>query len=249
MAYLKSEVDAGDVVEVSKYTNGRFGIKEVREKAPSRRATPDEQLKWQSKQAVKKVWRLLRNKMNFSPGDLWVTLTYPPKTKPTSEKVKGDINEFLKRLRRAYKKAGDMCKYIYSVGRGARGAIHLHFVLKKFDTEFISMTWQNIVNGGEWVHVHVEHLDRSRNWHKIASYIIKNGEETFLSNDPIIRQRFSSSRNLVMKKARAHIVHAKAWAKEPPERKGYYIDKNLSYDGVNRYGYPIQYTVYVRIQR
>lgn len=249
MAYLKKEINLGDVIESSKYTNGRFGIREIKEKAPSQRSTPEEQLKWQSKQAVKKVWRLLRNKANFSPGDMWVTLTYPPKTKPDSETVKKHISELLKRLRRAYKKAGKECKYIYSVGRGTRGAIHLHFVLNKFDTEFISTTWQNIVNGGEWVHVHVEHLDRSRNWHKVASYIIKNGEETFLSDDPIIRQRFSASRNLASQKVKAHIVHAKTWAKNPPEKDGYYIDKNLSYDGVNRYGYPMQYTVYVKIQR
>lgn len=129
MAYLKKEIALGDVVEVSKYTNGRFGIREIKEKAPSQRSTPEEQLKWQSKQATKKVWRLLRNKANFSPGDMWVTLTYPPKTKPDSETVRKHITELLKRLRRAYKKAGKICKYIYSVGRGARGAIHFHVFL------------------------------------------------------------------------------------------------------------------------
>lgn len=248
MAYLEKVIDRGNVIEVQKYINGRFGTREHREKAAAERTTPEEQLRWQSKEAVRKVWRLLRDKANFSPGDLWITLTYPPKSTPDSETVKKNIKEFLKRIRKAYRKIGKECKYIFSVGRGKRGAIHLHMVLSKIDTEIIQTTWQNIVNAGDWVHVHTEHLDKSRNWYKVADYIIKNGEETFLSDDPIIKKRFSSSRNLREVKPRAHIVHAKEWRKDPPPRKGCYIDKNLSYEGVNRYGYPVQYTVYIRLE-
>jgi len=178
---------------------------------------------------------------------LWVTLTYPQKSKPDSETVRRNIKEFLKRMRRQFRKIGKECKYIFSVGRGKRGAVHLHMVMSKIDTEIVSTTWQNIVNGGKWVHVHTEHLDKSQNWHKVAQYIIKNGEETFLSDDPIIKKRFSSSRNLRDTKPRARIVFARRWKEQPPERKGYYIDPELSYNGVNKYGYPMQYTVYVRL--
>ena len=248
LAYQEKVINLGNVVEVQKYINGRLGKKEQKEKAAKERATPEEQLRWQSKEATRKVWRLLRDAQNFHPGDLWVTLTYPAKTKPDSETVRKNIKEFLKRMRKEYRKAGKECKYVFSVGRGKRGAVHLHMVLAKIDTELITKHWQNIVNGGEWVHIHAEHLDRSQNWHKLAAYIIKNGEETFLSDDPIIKKRFSSSRNLHTKKIKGHTVHARAWKKDPPERKGYYIDKNLSYSGINQYGYPVQYTVYVRIE-
>lgn len=248
LAYQEKVINLGNVIEVHKYINGRLGRKEQRKKAASERATPEEQIKWQSKEATRKVWRLLRDPQNFKPGDLWLTLTYPAKSKPDSETVRKHIKEFLKRMRREHKKAGKECKYIFSVGRGKRGAIHLHMVMTKIDTELITKHWQNIVNNGSWVHVHAEHLDRSQNWHKLAAYIIKNGEETFLSDDPIIRKRFSSSRNLHMKKVKGHTVHAKEWRPEPPERKGYYIDKNLSYSGVNQYGYPVQYTVYVKLE-
>ena len=99
------------------------------------------------------------------------------------------------------------------------------------------------------MHVHTEHLDKTQNWHRVADYIIKNGEETFLSDDPIIKKRFSASRNLRNRKPKPHVIHAKTWKKDPPQRRGYYIDKDLSYDGINQYGYPIQYTVYVKLQR
>lgn len=249
MAYQEKVVDLGDVVEVQKYVNGRLGTKEQRKRAEAQRATPEEQIRWQSKEATRKVWRLLRDPKNFHPGDLWTTLTYPARTTPDSETVKKDIKEFLKRMRREYKKAGKDFKYIFSVGRGRRGAIHLHMVMTKIDTEIIARHWQNIVNRGEWVHVHTEHLDKSQNWHKLAAYIIKNGEETFLSDDPIIKKRYSSSRNLHVKKVRARTVKAKEWRRQPPPRKGYYIDKNLSHEGVNQFGYPVQYTVYVRLRR
>ena len=247
MAYLEKVIDRGNVIEVQKYTNGRFGKKDNTGKSAAERVTPAEQLRWQSKEAVRKVWRMLRDKANFSPGDLWVTLTYPQKTTPDSETVRRNIKEFLKRMRRQFRKIGKECKYIFSVGRGKRGAVHLHMVMSKIDTEIVSTTWQNIVNGGKWVHVHTEHLDKSQNWHKVAQYIIKNGEETFLSDDPIIKKRFSSSRNLRDTKPRARIVFARRWKEQPPERKGYYIDPELSYNGVNKYGYPMQYTVYVRL--
>lgn len=247
MAYLEKVVDRGNVIEVQKYLNGRYGKKEHRAKEKAKRVTPEEQLRWQSKEAIRKVWRLLRDRENFSPGDLWITLTYPQKTRPDSETVRRNIKEFLKRVRKQFKKQGKECKYIFSVGRGKRGAIHLHMVMSKIDSEIIATTWQNIVNGGKWVHVHVEHLDRSQNWHKVASYIVKNGEETFLSDDPIIKKRFSSSRNLRDVKPRAKVVHARRWRETPPEKKGYYIDWDLSYSGLNKYGYAVQYTVYVRL--
>lgn len=247
MAYQEKVVNIGNVIEVMKYINGRVGTKEQREKAAATRTTPEEQLKWQSKEAERKVWRILRNPKNFQAGDLWVTLTYPAGSRPESEQVRGDTQKFLKKIRREYKKQGKECKYVYSVGRGKKGAVHLHFVLKKIDTEIIARTWEKIVNNGEWVHVHAEHMDKSGNYQKLAAYIIKNGEETFFSADPIIKKRFSYSRNIEIKKVKAKTIRARAWKKDAPEKKGYYIDKNLSYSGINRYGYPVQYTVYIKI--
>ena len=152
MAYLEKVIDRGNVIEVQKYLNGRYGKKEHRAKEKAKRVTPEEQLRWQSKEAIRKVWRLLRDRENFSPGDLWITLTYPQKTRPDSETVRRNIKEFLKRVRKQFKKQGKECKYIFSVGRGKRGAIHLHMVMSKIDSEIIATTWQNIVNGGKWVH-------------------------------------------------------------------------------------------------
>ena len=110
MAYLEKVINRGNVMEVQKYMNGRFGKKEHRKKADAQRTTPEEQLRWQGKEAVRKVWRLLRDNSNFRPGDLWTTLTYPAKSTPDSDTVRRNIKELLKRLRREYKKLGQECK-------------------------------------------------------------------------------------------------------------------------------------------
>ena len=48
MAYLEKVIDRGNVIEVQKYINGRFGMKEKREKAAAEKTTPEAQKRWQS---------------------------------------------------------------------------------------------------------------------------------------------------------------------------------------------------------
>ena len=243
MSYLRKIIRHGNVIEDCKYTNGRFGLGKKNSQPTGE--TPPEQIRWQSKNDIRKVWRLLDN--NFSPGDLWVMLSYPGKQKPTTEQVRENMAEFTKKLRRLYRKAGKAFKYIYSAGRGKRGAVHFHLVLPKFDIAIIRDLWAEIVNQGEWVKTDFQPLDRKKDYYKIASYIIKNSEETFGSDDPVYKKRYCASRNLVNKKTKAKVVKAKEWKKEPPERPGYYIDKNRSYSGYSQYGYPVQYTVYIKL--
>ena len=233
MPYIRKTIKHGNIIEVCKYTNGRYCRKG--QNAPAVRETPKEQVAWQENNDIRKVWRLLDN--NFGSGDLWVTLTYPARARPSADEVRGNMQEFMKRLRRLYKKAGQLCKYVYSVGRGKRGAAHIHMVLSKFDIEQIRDLWARIVNGGAWVRTDFQPLHKHKDYHKLASYIIKNSAEDWASPDPVFKKRYCSSRNLTPE-----------WKKEPPEKPGYYIDKERSYQGFTSYGYPIQYTVYVKLE-
>ncbi|WP_441347560.1 rolling circle replication-associated protein [Selenomonas sp. F0473] len=243
MPYLRKIIKHGDVIEDCKYVNGRFGQK-IRN---GQRAgvTPAAQKEWQKKNAVKKLWRLIDD--NFAPGDLWITLTYPAHTKPDKETIKRHMEIFIKALRRAYKKAGKEFKYIYSVGRGKRGAAHIHLILPKFDLEIIRNQWARICNAGSYVRTDFQPLHMHRDYYKLAAYLIKNSEEDFQSEDPVYKKRYCSSKNLYQNNPRAKIVSARTWKKEPPERAGYFIDKERSYNGHDNYGCPVQYTVYVRL--
>lgn len=241
--YLKKEIRHGNVIEKIKYTNGRFGIK--KKNGPAMGTTPPEQKEWQRRQDERKIWRLMNE--NFGPGDLWTTLTYPAKCRPPSEAVQKNIRNFLDRLRRLYKKMGKELKYIYSVGRGKRGAVHIHMVLPKMDVEKISSIWAELVNNGEYVRTDFQPMDRSHDYKKLADYIVKNSAEDFESEDPVFKKRYCCSRNLKKPVEKTRVIKARTWKKDPPEKPGYYIDKNRSYEGLTAYGFPIQYTVYVRL--
>ena len=241
--YLRKIFKHGNVIEDCKYKNGRYGVKT--KNSPPTGSTPAEQKAWQKKNDERKVWRLIDD--NFYPGDLWTTLTYPANSRPPSETVRKNIQTFLKRLRRLYKKEGIPLKYIYSVGRGKRGAVHMHMIIPKFDLDKIRDLWADIVNHGAYVRTNFQPLDKSRDYGKLAAYVIKNSEEDFQSGDPVFRKRYCTSTNLKQQKPKAQVIKAKEWKKEPPERPGYYIDKERSYAGLNVFGYPVQYTVYVKL--
>ncbi len=241
--YLRKIFKHGNVIEDVKYKNGRYGTNT--KNGPPTGITPPEQKAWQKKNDERKVWRLIDD--NFGPGDLWSTLTYPARTRPTSENVRADMRLFLKRLRRLYKKEGRELKYIYSVGRGKRGAVHIHIIINKFDLEKVRDLWAEVVNKGEYVRTDFQPLDKSGDYGKLASYVIKNSEEDFSSDDPVFKKRYCTSKNLKQQKPKARVIRAKEWKKEPPQRPGYYIDKERSYEGINAFGYPVQYTVYVKL--
>lgn len=245
MPYIKKTITHGNVIEVAKYTNGRY--KRKKGNGPPAGETPPEQKAWQEKNDIRKVWRLLDE--NFGPGDLWTCLTYPARTKPSAETVREHMRKFIAKIRKAYKKAGKEFKYIYSAGLGKRGAAHIHLVLSKFDPEVIRDTWAGIVNGGDYVRCDFQPMHKNRDYYKLASYLIKNSKEDWEGPDPIFRKRYCSSKNLRKAKESTRIVSAKEWKKDPPQKRGYYIDKERSYIGLNAYGYPIQYTVYVKLGR
>lgn len=244
MAYLEKECKHGSIIEVEKYTSGRYGKK--KNNGTPAGETPPEQIKWQVKNDIKKVWRILG--WNFKPGDWWIFLSFKPKYRPkTPAEGKSTVQKFFRKLRVLYEKEGQKLKYVFSAGRTKGGAFHLHMVINKFDAAKISDLWADIANNGEYSVKTFTPLEKKKDWEAVASYLIKNGEEDFNSDNPTFKKRFCNSSNLKIKKVKPKIVKAKQWRKEPPERKGYYIDKERSYSGFNSYGYPVQYTVYVEL--
>lgn len=243
MSYLRRFFRHGDIIEDCKYTNGKHGKKGKNSEPIG--VTPPEQVRWQSKNDIRKLWRLIDD--NFNPGDLWVMLSYPYKCKPSTEQVRGNMSNFLKKMKKIYVKTGTIFKYVYSAGRGKRGAVHFHLILPKFDIDIVRNLWCDIINGGQWVKTNFDTLTKRKDYERLASYIVKNSEETFSSDDPIYKKRYCNSTNLKRKKVKAKVVKAKEWKKEPIEREGYYIDKDRSFSWVNQYGYEYQYTVYVRL--
>lgn len=78
-----------------------------------------------------KLVRLLH--ANFTEGDTELHLTYNDKAMPQSEKeAKRDVQNFLRRVRRIYKKLSIELKYIWVTEKGAKSErVHHHITLSK----------------------------------------------------------------------------------------------------------------------
>lgn len=105
------------------------------------RPTSEIQERINQRNAEKKVQRILR--LNFSEGDLTLTLTYRPGEEPEdAEQARRAAQNFAKRLKRLYRKQGLELKYLYATECGKSGRWHHHFVLTGgVDRDAIEKAW------------------------------------------------------------------------------------------------------------
>ncbi len=146
------------------------------------------------KNARKKLRRLLDT--NFNESDYYCTFTYRDDEMPlTYENVKKDVNNFLKRLRRARKKAElEELKYIYAIEctvskRTGQARYHVHFVMNgRLQRQKIKSLW------GRGDIKKVEELQPDEHgFERLANYLCKEWTNELL---PENRKRYTPSRNL-----------------------------------------------------
>ena len=247
MAYIRKVYKHGVVMERIEYQNGRLGQKDA-EYIRTGGATPERVQKYKLKKLVKETWRLLD--WNFGDGDMWCTFTFTKERRPaTNKEAKKTIQKFLRGMKSMYKRQGLELKYILSCGRGSKGGIHFHMVLSHF-TEWnkIAQLWAKYANDGDYVRVNFTPLEKKKNYKKLAEYLVKNGQEDFDKlHESVFGKRITCSRNLIRFEPKRQKISARFWGKRPPSLKGYYIDPELSYEGVDINGYPYRYTVYIQL--
>ena len=134
------------------------------------------------KNAEKKATRILR--LNFSEGDKTVTCTYRPGDEPEDAKqAQRDAQNFIKKLKRLYKKAGAELKYVYATECGKNGNWHHHFVVTGgVDRDVIEQAWGKGYANSKRLQFEEDGLAG------LSRYIVK--ERRFY-------KRWSGSRNLV----------------------------------------------------
>lgn len=234
MAYIKKTYRTGKVIEVEKKHTVRCQSKKRKAvpRAPKENETSDAQKKVNENNAIKKLRRLVNN--NFGYGDAHVVLNYLPGNRPkTKEDVRAAVENFLKALRKIYKKMGKVLKYILTTEYGER-SIHHHMIINEADLKVISEAW---VHGRP----HITMLDDSGQYKKLASYLIKQTSKTF--NDPekrIYSKRWNASTNLIAPVPIVENSRADSWMETPKPLKGYYIEDVIT--DINPItGYPYQY--------
>lgn len=244
--YLRNICKHGNCIERIEYHTGRYKSKGAGKKITGK-PTPERQQKYKVKCLERKTWRLLDE--NFKSSDLWVTFTFTKENRPDSpEQTKKIVQNFKRHLRKMYKRAGLELKYILICGVGAKGAYHVHAVLNAYPhLHDIETLWQRYANKGKYARVSFQPLNEGK-LIRLAAYIVKNGQEDYRKIKSIFGRRITYSKNLKMPQEKKTIIKKDTWRKHPPIYKGYYIDKNLSYEGTDLYGYPYRYLVYVKIE-
>lgn len=241
MAYYKDLWEFAYSAEYEYKYAGKYGAKgEKRRKR--KKATPEQVKKQNQHNREKTVRRLL--KANFDKGDIWATVKYPAGTRKPVGEVKKDLRAFLSALRRAYKKRGDMLKFIYRMEVGKRGGIHLHIVVNRVKGGETGLVLQDCWKDGR---VHYEHVDgREGSFERLAAYITKlPDEETekqlsfFEEKDRKEFVRYSTSRNLVHPQPERNEYRRRTMRKlleeGPKPRPGWYIDRDSIVCGKNPY--------------
>lgn len=201
----------------------------------SRKRVPGEKRQKKSKPTKKAVMEINRRNAerelmlklhhNFGPGDLHVVLTYAGE-EPTMEQAKKEVENFLKRLRRYFRKKDMTLKWIM-VTEYKNKRIHHHMILSQMDTYDLEKLW----TAGK---ARPTHLEGSGDYRKLAAYLIKETEKTFRQPDAYAKQRYSCSRTVVNppKKTDERISPSQI-EKDPEPVDGYYIDPDSIYRGIN----------------
>lgn len=234
MARKKKEYRFKNSIEIEEYVDGRFGARgEKRQK--KKKATPEQVKKQNQLNKAKNARRRIKN--NFEPGDYYWTFTFKKECRPPDmESAKEIWTKLQRKIRTEYKRQGREFKWILSIEKGSRGAIHFHLIMNRFEEgdRFMRKLWKY---GG----VYLQFLYEDGEYKKLADYITKEplkGEESY----------YSHSRNLPIPEPKIKIIKGR-W-KEPEPYKNYYIDKNSIEEGINPVtGYKYRHYTMIRINK
>ena len=174
---------------------------------------------------------------NFVGGDVHAVLTY--KELLPKEKMKKELDKFIRALRRRMRTdEGKELKLIHATEyENARP--HHHIVCNVQDIHMLEKLWS-----AGWIKTSV--LDDSRDYRKLAEYIIKETSKTFRNPDAFMSRRYSCTRSIKTPASKVEEVSAARLVADPRPIKGYYIDRDSVYRGENPFsGMP--YLEYVMI--
>lgn len=197
--------------------------KEQEHRKPKQNPTKESVQKNNDRIAVRKAIALIN--ANFVPGDYHVTLTYRGDP-PEQQKAKRDMDNYIRRMKREYEKAGREFRY-FQVTEYKQKRIHHHILMSYIDESIIRSQWKE-------GYVRFSVLDTERNYAKLAEYLIKETSKTFRDPENATKRRWRASKNLIRPVVKREIVSTRQLFEDPKPLDGYYIDR----DSVRRYEHP-----------
>lgn len=233
MPHVKKTTIAGKTVEVEKYYTSRYKNKGM-PRGKNEKPTSEEMLKINEMNAEKKLRREINT--NFGHGDLHITLTYLKDERPDPEEAKKELEKYIRKIRKLYKKCGTELKYI-TVTEYKNKGIHHHMIVNVVD----GVKTKDLVNEWGKGRPKFTYLDDTGQYSGLAHYLIKETRKTFREEGSPSRKRWNSSRNLKKPTTKIEIIKAKEWRKEPKPLKGYMLERDSIREGYHDFtGWPFQ---------
>lgn len=222
-----SESKKPDYIEIDMFPF--YELKYKPQRSGKKNVTSPKQKKLNNKNS-RRYFRLLA-KSNFGQNDYHLTLSYTEDNLPLSvPEAEKEVQKFIRRLKRVYKKADKLLKYIYITEEGAKKArLHHHLLVNAeagVDRNAIEKAWgKGYANS---VRIQLEHggID---------------GLVTYLSKDPKGRKTYISSRNLIKpqesvsdtKTSRKQFKQLTLWPEDCEDMQKHFEQKHPAYKLVN----------------
>lgn len=235
--YKKKTWKLGAAVEVEEYHDARYGAPGMPRRKKSK-PTPEQMARQNRWNREKKVRRQMR--MYFHPEDYFSTLTYRVEKRPSDMKAaSADLSDFIRIVRREYRKRGSELRWMANIEVGTRGAWHIHLVVNRIpDTDIIlARAWANgmVIN---------KLLYERGSFADLAAYMTKTAD----TDKRLKESRFTSSRNMPLPDPEVKVY--RRWEtftnRDIKAPKGWYLDKQSVREGINPVtGYPYRsYALY-----
>ena len=239
-----------NAIEIEEFLDGRYGAPGEK-RGEKKKATPEQIERVNQWNREKKARHRLR--MYFDVNDWFMTLTYPRDKKPPDMKtVQKHLKAFNEYMRKEYRKRGYELRWIRNIECGPReDNWHVHLVINQIpDADIIaSKAWKKFGTVRD-----KQRLYDKGEFKKLAQYLTKNEKteekyvEAGILDHKVNEANYSTSRNMPLPEPK--VKRFVRWPKEPRIPKGWYIDKEAYYEGINKAtGYPYRHYTLIRMVR
>lgn len=220
MAVIQKTIKAGKIIY--RIITGRKNI-EKKDRAKKHNPTVEQVEKNNQRYSERDMFLKLNH--NFIENDIHAVLTYAGE-EPTKEEAYENLKKFKRALLKEFRKRGLILKWI-EVTEYENKRIHHHMIISQgLSAEELNRLWGR----GQ---VRLTLMYEEGNYKKLSEYLIKESSKTIRHENPFSKKRFRCSRTIENPPVYVETVKASKILEDPKPVKGYYIEADSIYKGVN----------------
>lgn len=238
-----------NIIEREEYHDGKYGAP-GKKRDKKQKATKEQVRKINQYNKSKKARRRLRE--YFKEDDWLITLTYRKECRPPDMKTcTGQVRKMLRVLKKIYRKEGYELYWLRNIENTPTNNWHVHLVVNQLPDTNPQLLFKTIWNYGR---THPNLLYENGGFKDLADYITKDANTDKgdaargVLDHKVTEAKYSSSRNMPLKPPKETLLAR--WPKEPKIDKGWELDKESYFEGINPVtGYKYRHYTLVRIRR